>query len=139
MSGNLSIRDKVTTTRPSQGAWPFETCGAAVYGEPSWAVLPLSLYEKATTGLRESLNEAEEEDIPSPSGEAVRRAEHAISFIIQLLMSQLAENKVPVVAAVVTYQGGIEVVGYYHGVLGRHTARIDKDGTCVRVTTTMPS
>lgn len=135
MSGSLSARESIASNLPSQGNW------VVAGGEytPAFAnayLLPPHLYQSAEESLYDSIKEAEELREPVPSSEAVQRAKNAIQTLSLYLMRSYTGSQ-PIIAVAVTSSGDIEVVGYFHRVIGRWTARIDSDGTCVRWTTTL--
>ncbi|MCO5297780.1 MAG: hypothetical protein M9921_13075 [Fimbriimonadaceae bacterium] len=80
--------------------------------------------------------EAKEDGLALPSVAALDRAEEGLISICLRLTEQMDEERIPIVVAVVTEVGGIEIVGYFHGIRGRYTARIDQDGACLQLTTT---
>ena len=98
----------------------------------AWHLIP-ELFGMGLNSMMTAIEDAAEDELPMPEESAIARAEREIFVTANLLAEGASFTKKPVISVAVRKSGAIEIVGYYHGVLGRRTTQVDGDGTCVMV------
>lgn len=89
------------------------------------------LIDNPVESILECIEEANEYNYPVPTKEAIELAKVEIENLAVKILNKVC------IGAVITQQGGIEIVGFVQNNLGRYVVRINQDGTVVRYSDTL--